>query len=658
MERRKFLKSSLSACGAMALSPNLTNPASQGDRPSGELRIQYIRQEIPAFEIPPYRGAHYEDRVPDTLDLTERAKLAINAVTATDSEADCEVYEGADFDRNPPAMFHGFNDWVQICEGMQEALPLLRNATGEGLNSHVDPFWMRTLLKSIGPDGLLYVPMKGRPWSYLGLPDWEVGVVWRADGSTTHPTDASVAQISCGSIPGRTVATMTAYYLRDKNPMWKQAAERMIQRVGEVAIDKGDYAYVSGSWEPYAKISRDAPMPVDVVAEETNGRLIQGFVQYYKVSGYEPALELAGKFTKFVRYHAPYFDAQGRFLPEKYITQRSGWALGGAFHAHTLELLCMLEYATAANDHETTDFVKASYEWITKKCPELFGASSLVGWFPETCVPTHPHPWCEACGFADMVALAVKLGAGGTGDYWDDLDRWMRNHVAEAQLTDVDWVYRQTEHSPRKPVRSHETAYWVPERNVGAWAGWAHGNEWGRGVSDCCTGNSARALYYAWEYMLEHQGGELRLNMLANRASQWADVYSYIPYKGRVDMKMKQACGSVKVRAPEWIRSESPELVCNLNGSPRRLNWQGRYVDAGAAKAGDLLSISFPIQERTVKERIGPIGYTLVLRGNTVVSIDPPGKDGALYQGRDKYRKEDVQWRKVDRFVAEDEIRW
>jgi hypothetical protein len=78
----------------------------------------------------------------------------------------------------------------------------------------------------------------------------------------------------------------------------------------------------------------------------------------------------------------------------------------------------------------------------------------------------------------------------------------------------------------------------------------------------------------------------------------------------------------------------------------------------GAAKPGDIISVTFPIAERTVKETIGPVAYTLVLKGNTVVSIDPPGKNGPLYQGREKYRKSDVQWKQVQRFVPEESIDW
>src|SRR5580704_4865756 len=70
--------------------------------PAGKLNVQYIREDIPAFQAPAVKGTRYFDTVPDTLDIAERAKLCINTMTSiTDSNADEEVYWLATFYRNP-----------------------------------------------------------------------------------------------------------------------------------------------------------------------------------------------------------------------------------------------------------------------------------------------------------------------------------------------------------------------------------------------------------------------------------------------------------------------------------------------------------------------------------------------------------------------------
>ncbi len=206
----------------------------------------------------------------------------------------------------------------------------------------------------------------------------------------------------------------------------------------------------------------------------------------------------------------------------------------------------------------------------------------------------------------------------------------------------------------------NETGKDVPERNLGGFAGWSAANDWwvqGPGIMHCCTGNAARTLYYLWQHALEQRDGCLRVHLLLNRASRWADVYSHIPYRGRVDVKVKKDLTSLLVHAPAWVETGSRNITAMAKGTPRAIRWEGRYLDLGPAVAGDTFQIQFPIGERTVKETVGAVPCTLVVRGDTVVAIDPPGKTGPLYL-RDHYRKGDVRWQKVTRFVADEEFRY
>jgi hypothetical protein len=70
-----------------------------------------------------------------------------------------------------------------------------------------------------------------------------------------------------------------------------------------------------------------------------------------------------------------------------------------------------------------------------------------------------------------------------------------------------------------------------------------------------------------------------------------------------------------------------------------------------------MLAVSFPIPQRRTKESMGAVLYTLEIKGNTVVNIDPPGKNGPLYQ-RSYYLAQQAPSRKVERFVPEESIVW
>ena len=92
---------------------------------------------------------------------------------------------------------------------------------------------------------------------------------------------------------------------------------------------------------------------------------------------------------------------------------------------------------------------------------------------------------------------------------------------------------------------------------------------------------------------------------------------------GRVDVKIKQAV-NLRVRVPDWA---SPQQTrSRLNGADRRVDWDGRYCKVGWVAPGDTVSLTFPIGERTDVVHIEKDRFTLVRRGNDVVSIDPPGR--------------------------------
>jgi hypothetical protein len=677
VDRRDFMKASLATMGGALLAGCKRNrvvvsptgfSASYNvphNLPPGKLKVEYIRRDIPSIQVPALDGQRYHDAVPDTLDIAERAKLCINALTSiTDGNADQEVYWLATFFQNPPVMVHNFNDWVQSVEGMMEALPLLRVATGSTQNDHVDPVWMQVQLKTIGPDGLVYVPLKGRPWSLTSVAVAYMEPVFKPDGSTIAINDPAVSQIGSPVSSHRALSTMTVYFLRDRNPVWRSAIEKMIERLSVLAVYRENYAYFpSGGLVPNGKFPSSAAMPTGIMAEENSGRIIQGLAQYYRATGYEPALRLAGKLANYLRHQAKYYEADGTWLfsPQEKSWIRNAWNVehlvhGGHGHGHGVGLVAVLEYALAAGDKEMVEFVRSGYEWAKAN------SSLSIGFFPEWFLPQYDR--CETDTIADMVALAVKMSAAGVADYWDDADRWTRNHFTESQLTSTEWVYRLAERSPRKQVAWNETGDRVPERSIGAFAGWSTANDFTvespqhpRSIQHCCTGNSARTMYYIWEHILDYEDGRLRVNLLLNRASEWADVYSHIPYENRVELKVKKPLRAVLVRVPEWVRARSPEVAAKFRQRPRPFTWEGRYLNLGSARPGDLLAIILPISTRRASETIGGVAYTLAFKGTTVVNIDPPGKNGPLYR-RSRYLASNAPLREIDRFVPQQPINW
>jgi hypothetical protein len=433
----------------------------------------------------------------------------------------------------------------------------------------------------------------------------------------------------------------------------------MIDGISKLAIHREDYCYLpAAEFEPNAKVPPTATMPVGQLAVNSSTWLLDGMGKYYQLTGYPPARDLGRKLVNYLRHQGQYFDESGGcfdLAPD---------FLANHFHSHSVSLVVMLDYAAAVKDQELVNYVQRNYECFKTK------GNALTGFFPESAIPDYPS--CETCEIADMIALSLELTRLGVGDYWDDADRWLRNQLVENQLT-PEKCSQITGLGQRLglPVQ-HADGFFVTddrvaERNMGAFAGWASTNEWfddgmrrkGRGgIMHCCTGNAAQTVFYLWKRMLDYDGNQLRVNLLLNRASSCADVHSYIPYEGRVDLKIKKDSRSVVIRMPEWVDASTDKVTCTVNLGARHFNWQGRYLNVGSAKPGDTLSVRFPISERTLKnQKIGDEVYTLVMKGNTVVSVDPPGKQCPMY-ARSRYRAAAAPQRPVKRFLANEEIAW
>ena len=607
-----------------------------------ETGINYIRQDIADFELPEYRGESYEDLVPDTLDIRERALLGINGTTSpTDPARDYEAYWLVSFYRNPPMMYHQIHDHVQ--SKFLESVPLLRTMTGSDHNIHVDRRWFEVLLHWQGPDGCFYEPVDPkRPWSDTIFFDF-------------YPT----SDLEHYAIPNVCAVRMAAAALMHKltgDEGWKESSLRAAKGLLRRCLPCEDHLYLPEIvFGPDTPVDPGAPKiaatpNVDASSSHVvdNAQLAcnegwtgQALVQVYRTLGCEEALEAAGKLLKGSAFHSVAFDPDtAEFINSPH------------FHAHTRVLLGMTEYAMETGDAEFWDFVGRGYDWGKK-----YG-EPLVGFFPEW-VRANKRCSCELCGLAEMIALAIKISQAGREDRWDDADRWIRNHFAEGQLTEISWIDRRIDRrpgiAPQPETEWPDAVHKVAERHIGAFGGWLSGNEWGNNIMHCCTGNSTRALYYIWNGICDFHDDGLQVNLLLNRSSQWADIDSHIPYEGQVDVKVKRPLDRCSVRIPEGVRPEDTAYL--VDGQRRNAAWKGRYCAAGSVTPGQTISVRFPLETRDKLAYIEKAPHTYTLKGTTVIDVDPPGRDGAIYR-RERYRQDQTRWKKVTRFVPEREFRW
>ncbi|MDP2989367.1 MAG: hypothetical protein Q8O57_02235, partial [Kiritimatiellota bacterium] len=373
---------------------------------------------------------------------------------------------------------------------------------------------------------------------------------------------------------------------------------------------------------------------------------IYGLIQWYAASGDREALDLATRLVRFCmlskfwgglvdpkdEYNGAWSHA-GKPLPEPVgIAGHEQGHWFSHFHARAITLRALLEYAMVMNNERILEFVRRAYEYtMTLAIPR-------IGWV--NCFPARLNT-CEGCALGDMVALGIRLSDAGAGDYWDDVDAVVRNHMVEQQLVHADRLAAVAEASPvRKPEdrsshQGRESEDNVIERTLGNFAALSKPGHipkpW---VMQCCTANASRGLYYAWESTVRERGDSAQVNLLLNRTAPGMDMDSCLPYEGKVVMHNKRL-RRVAVRIPSWVSRRA--LRAQVGAVSRDLRWAGNYLLLDDLKPGDCIQLDFPVHESTASYTIAAglpqaeQTYRCSFRGSTLVEISPRSDDPTAY---------------------------
>jgi hypothetical protein len=463
---------------------------------------------------------------------------------------------------------------------------------------------------------------------------------------------------------GRMLRAMVAWAQCTGDPAWKDRIDRLVDGLDKIlVVHKDDYAYfpVHGHYEEEYNRScytrkgwRDTVEPTnEKFGEEGSmfnhqGNMPGGMATSYLLTGNKKALRLAGELVRFLTKPKFWADWAKGDYEDVAGAEHAHWL--GHWHGHLNTLRAILDYAVVTHDARLMGFVRDGYEWARQK------HLARIGYF-ET----------QGCACGRIIGLAVKLSLVGVGDYWEDVDQYIRNHGIEMQIVPDDM-----EHLRRVAGRCwDERADWI-EKSVGGYAGTLNKEC----VWLCCSPHGNMGLFYAWDGMLRYDDGVAQVNLLLNRASPWLDIASYLPYEGKVVIKNKKAKEAF-VRIPLWADKNA---VRSKVGNREVANvWfaQSRYLRFEGLKSGDTLTIEFPMVETEEKwttmlpmmtegNKYKTKVATCRFKGNTVIEISSPLYDFeprtpyyALYKHRaEKYRATTAPMMKVTRFVTPLSLKW
>lgn len=551
--------------------------------------------------------------IPDTLMLEERARHAINAMIGmADRDHGYIPFFAANLKHEPAFVTHGDWDYGSSHGRMIDGLVLARHMSGEEeFGKDVEERYRANLMSFFKEDGMSYRQINpARNW---------------------EPNANLIDQRAV-------ILSLTSWFMETGDARVKEAADRHVAALKRIAVKERDVWYYPASeyketgWPSANAVQlRLAPDPAAFC-----GRLIMPLLKYHELTGNADAFELCQYFTALIIERSGVFNADGSFNDS--LAYRSGH-----FHTRIGTLDAIARFGAFTGNAAMIAWVKKCYDWALTKCTSF-------GWTPgDLHEQAYEH---ETCSLVDLIATGITLARSGYVEYWGVVERFLRNHLAESQLLDLDWVVQTDDKSADIPyVKSF---YKVAERTRGSFAGYSAPNDFvcdvneGRGHTNdlqlCCLGSGTRGLFMGWSNTVTEDKGTISVNFLLNRGSKWLDVSSYLPHEGKVVLDIHQDIERLQVRIPEWAGFTKIQFERERDGQTEsgRGNEPSRWVNKhflllGPARAGEKITVTFPLSFRKTLENAVGQTFEAEWRGDDVIGITPQGKTKPLYSGRKVY---------------------
>jgi len=281
-----------------------------------------------------------------------------------------------------------------------------------------------------------------------------------------------------------------------------------------------------------------------------------------------------------------------------------------------------------------------------------------TGWLPETREDANHNNHSEMCLVADMLEIEVWFARAGWPEYWDRVERTIRNVVVPAQFVvtpELERLWRQV-HKDRRRSEVETGLKLLHDMEGGFLSaltpndrvfevnphGQHHGSVSYRGqrivldMMGCCPPEGMRAIYLAWRETVHQSEGRVFVNLAFSRDAPQAKVISEVPRRGHLAVVAKVAADFF-LRPPGWAPRSG--VKARRNGEAVKVAWGGpafAYVVFKRVRPGERLEIGWPLIEFT--QRVAhkvfdgvEHSYTYHWIGNLVVGVEPQGRWLPLY---------------------------
>jgi hypothetical protein len=251
-----------------------------------------------------------------------------------------------------------------------------------------------------------------------------------------------------------------------------------------------------------------------------------------------------------------------------------------------------------------------------------------------------------------MMSIAALIGRAGHPEYFDYVDRYLRNYISNLQFIvtpEFEAYYRKLNRAADaekirdglKELRKFQGGI-IGGSGLNAYENELLGGASGFEMFGCCAPEGMRAIYTTWTNVIDRLPESnlgpagIYVNLSFGRDSPWGQVVSFFPNAGRLTVKAA-VNDRFFLRPPHWAPRKQVRAFVGSQATP--VNWSGSYVRFDNVRPGDELTITYPLVSFSHEvgglwSKAPQLRMKFQWLGNMVTSADPPAKDTPLFSGK------------------------
>jgi hypothetical protein len=469
------------------------------------------------------KGAYYQATVPDTLDLAERARLAVHGLTAfLDHENNYAPWGHFALDSPTPALIDrpgGPPNWGKIVEATVKTR--IMSGSAEGLDNQLR--------------------------SARGMIDYLTPETVPNHGFVPH---------------ARALLALTMIYQFNPTPALRDLILSYGEGFKKAIKNEGGVFY-------FRKAAEERPPTYYSSSQYVNGTSARALTIWGLLDHDRSYVDLAARVTRSLRSDPRLWKAA---VEPKAVVGSDRGHFRGHMHGVVSGLMGMIYAAEATRDAQLMEFVRGAYEFqrnVGIARVGLLGEGCTVGDMTQTAIKLSE---------AERGWRGRLLG--GRGLLRPQSTDRITAHQLEAAASGHEHLGGTYEDDvfPLKKFPARDTTN-VIEKVIGTYTDDAthltKTPQLSLVSTICGPGNITAGIYLAWEAIVRCKDGNAQINLLLNRASPWLDIDSYLPYEGKVVIHNKIA-RRLAVRIPLWADREA--VRATIGAAPASFYWLNNYI--------------------------------------------------------------------------------